>query len=86
MKRRIPLLIGVALSVAFMAPAFAAGTSGPTPNCFGAGRSAYAQANGSLGHDVGGVGYYASLRAGDNGTINHQYMENVCGGPTQPPG
>lgn len=50
--------------------------------CFGQDRAAYAEANGSLGHDVGGVGYYASLRAGDNGAINQAYKTSCGGDPT----
>jgi len=49
------------------------------PGCFGAGRAAYATENGSLGHDVGGVGYYASQRASDNGAMNRAY-KTECGG------
>jgi hypothetical protein len=49
------------------------------PGCFGTDRAAYANANGSLGHEVDGVGYYASLRAGDNGAINRTYKTG-CGG------
>jgi hypothetical protein len=52
------------------------------PGCFGAGRAAYATENGSLGHDVGGVGYYASQRAGDNGDQNRAYMTNCGGDPS----
>ena len=32
-----------------------------------------------LGHEVGGVGYYASQRAGDNGAMNQAYKD-ACGG------
>jgi hypothetical protein len=49
------------------------------PGCFGRDRAAYATENGSLGNEVGGVGYYASLRAGDNGEINQAYKDS-CGG------
>jgi hypothetical protein len=49
------------------------------PGCFGAGRAAYATQYGSLGHDVGGVGYYASQRAAENGATNREYKTN-CGG------
>lgn len=52
------------------------------PGCFGQDRAAYATANGSLGHEVGGVGYYASLRAGDNGAINQAYKTNCGGDPS----
>jgi hypothetical protein len=47
--------------------------------CFGVDRADYATENGSLGHDVGGVGYYASDRAGENGAINQAY-KTACGG------
>ena len=50
-----------------------------SPGCFGRDRAAYANVNGSLGHEVGGVGYYASQRAGDNGAINQAYKD-ACGG------
>jgi hypothetical protein len=49
------------------------------PGCFGAGRAAYANENGSLGVISGGVGYYASLRASDNGDMNRDY-KTACGG------
>jgi hypothetical protein len=52
------------------------------PGCFGTDRAAYATANGSLGHDFGGVGYYASQRAGDNGTINQAYKTGCGGDPS----
>lgn len=60
--------------------AFAAAPT--NPGCFGNDRAAYAEANGSLGADAGGVGYYAAQRAGDNGSINMAYMEG-CGGTPQ---
>ena len=47
--------------------------------CFGSDRATYAKANGSLGSDAGGVGFYAAQRAGDNGTINQNYKTG-CGG------
>lgn len=52
------------------------------PGCFGTDRAAYAAENGSLGHEVGGVGYYASLRAGDNGAINRDYKSGCGGDPS----
>ncbi len=63
-----------------IAPAFAAAPA--TPGCFGSDRAAYAVVNGSLGHDAGGVGYYASQRAGDNGPINQAYKTGCGGDPT----
>lgn len=54
------------------------------PGCFGNDRAAYANANGSLGNEVGGVGYYASLRAGENGSINRDYKTGCGGDPTTP--
>ena len=62
---------------------FASAGAPANPGCFGQDRAAYANANGSLGHDPGGVGYYASLRAGDNGAINQAY-KTVCGGDPTP--
>lgn len=53
------------------------------PGCFGTDRAAYANVNGSLGHDFGGVGYYASQRAGDNGAINQAYKTGCGGDATQ---
>ena len=58
------------------------GQSTSDPGCFGTDRAAYATANGSLGHDLGGVGYYASQRAGDNGTINQAYKTSCGGDPS----
>lgn len=52
------------------------------PGCFGTDRAAYATENGSLGHETGGVGYHASLRAGDNGAINQEYKTNCGGDPS----
>ncbi len=52
------------------------------PGCFGKDRAAYATENGSLGSEVGRVGYYASLRAGDNGSINQAYKDGCGGNPT----
>jgi hypothetical protein len=60
-----------------------ANAGAPTnPGCFGQDRAAYAMENGSLGNDVGGVGYWASLRAGDNGSINQAYKTSCGGDPT----
>ncbi len=58
------------------------GAQPATPGWFGTDRAAYANANGSLGNDPGGVGYYASLRAGDNGAINQAYKDSCGGSPT----
>jgi hypothetical protein len=49
------------------------------PGCFGQARGAYANEFGSFGHEVPGVGFYASDRAGDNGEINREFKEG-CGG------
>jgi hypothetical protein len=76
MKRLLVLAV-VALSGIAAGTGFAAQPA--NPGCFGSDRAAYANANGSLGHDVGGVGYYASQRAGDNGAINQAYKTS-CGG------
>jgi hypothetical protein len=82
MKRRTPILVAAALIVSLAAaPAFAGGTAGPNPSCFGAARAAYATSQAP-----GSVGDAASARAGDNSTINHAYMADPCGGPLQPPG
>jgi hypothetical protein len=53
-----------------------------TPGCLGKDRAAYATANGSLGHEFGGVGYYASQRAGDKGTIDQEYKTGCGGDPS----
>jgi len=53
------------------------------PGCFGTDRAVYATENGSLGHDIGGVGYYASQRAGENGAINQAYKTSCGGDPSQ---
>jgi len=53
-----------------------------SPGCFGTDRAAYAIENGSLGHEIGGVGYYASQRAGENGTINQDYKTGCGGDPS----
>lgn len=77
--RKYIALISATIVVAGLT-ATSAGAGQPTnPGCFGQDRAAYANANGSLGHDFGGVGYYASLRAGDNGAINQAYKD-ACGG------
>ncbi len=68
---------GLALAGSVAMPALAA--KPVSPGCFGRDRAAYAQENGSLGSNIGGVGYYASMRAGENGTINQEYKDN-CGG------
>jgi len=74
------LIIGGAVAASILVSALPAFAAQPTnPGCFGKDRAAYANANGSLGHDVGGVGYHASLRAGDNGAINQAYKTG-CGG------
>ncbi len=67
--------LGIATAIAV--PVMAAQPA--TPGCFGSDRAAYANANGSLGNDAGGVGYYAAQRAGDNGSINIAYKTG-CGG------
>ena len=51
------------------------------PGCFGQDRAAYANTYGSLGHEVGGVGYYASQRAGTNGDQNQAYKDDCGGSP-----
>ena len=78
------LLAGVAALAAVAIPLAGVAVAGPpaNPGCFGTDRAAYANANGSLGHDVGGVGYYASQRAGDNGAINQAYKTGCGGDPT----
>ena len=52
------------------------------PGCFGVDSAADATENGSLGHEVSGVGYYASLRAGENGAINQAYKTSCGGDPS----
>jgi hypothetical protein len=74
------LILGVIAASGFTATsAFA--DKPANPGCFGQDRAAYANANGSLGHDVGGVGYYASQRAGTNGAINQAYKDGCGGSP-----
>ena len=77
MRKRTAVTIFVA--VACVAATGAVAAQPENPGCFGRDRAAYANANGSLGHEVGGVGYYASQRAGDNGAINQAYKDS-CGG------
>lgn len=77
MRKRTALTAAIAAACLTATGAVAAQPE--NPGCFGVDRAAYANENGSLGHDVGGVGYYASLRAGDNGEINRDYKEG-CGG------
>jgi len=77
MRKRTAIMIFVAVACVTATGAVAAQPD--NPGCFGRDRAAYANANGSLGHEVGGVGYYASQRAGDNGAINQTYKDN-CGG------
>ena len=82
-RTKTQLFIGLAALAAVAIPAGVAAAGTPAnPGCFGRDRAAYANANGSLGHDVGGVGYYASQRAGDNGTINQAYKTSCGGDPT----
>jgi hypothetical protein len=45
------------------------------PGCFGTDRAAFANTGGD-------VGYWASLRAGENGAINQAYMITCGGVPT----
>lgn len=82
---KIKKLVFTGATTAIMLSSFAgiAGAAQPTnPGCFGTDRATYAKTHGSLGNDVGGVGYYASMRAGDNGTINQDYMVSCGGIPT----
>ena len=77
MRKRTALT--VAIAAACLTASAALGGQPANPGCFGQDRAAYANENGSLGHDFGGVGYYASLRASDNGAINQAYKDS-CGG------
>ena len=77
MRKRTALTVTIAAACLTATGAVAAQPD--NPGCFGKDRATYANEFGSLGHDVGGVGYYASLRAGDNGDINQAYKES-CGG------
>jgi hypothetical protein len=77
MRKRTAVTLFVAVACVTATGAVAAQPE--NPGCFGRDRAAYANANGSLGHEVGGVGYYASQRAGDNGAINQAYKDS-CGG------
>jgi hypothetical protein len=74
------LVLGV-LALSGIAVGAGSAAQPASPGCFGKDRAAYANANGSLGHEAGGVGYYASLRAGDNGAINQAYKDNCGGSP-----
>ncbi len=76
-KYVISIVASIGLAGAIAVPALAAKPA--NQGCFGADRAAYATDNGSLGATAGGVGYYASQRAGDNGTINQDYKTG-CGG------
>lgn len=78
MRKSIALLT-TTLALGGLAASSAVAASPANPGCFGTDRAAYATVNGSLGSEAGGVGYYASQRAGDNGTINQAYKES-CGG------
>lgn len=78
MRKSIALLTAT-LALGGLAASSAVAASPSNPGCFGTDRAAYATVNGSLGSEAGGVGYYASQRAGDNGTINQAYKES-CGG------
>jgi len=81
MRRFIALSIVIG---AFAAGPTTANAAQPAnPGCFGQDRAAYANVNGSLGNDVGGVGYYASQRAGGNGAFNQAYKTR-CGGDPAP--
>ena len=80
-KYTVGAITTVAITVGMTVPAIAAQPA--NQGCFGADRAAYANTYGSLGKDPGGVGYYASQRAGDNGTINQAYKTSCGGDPTQ---
>ena len=78
MRKSIALL-STTLALGGLAASSAVAAQPANPGCFGTDRAAYATENGSLGSDAGGVGYYASQRAGENGTINQAYKAS-CGG------
>jgi hypothetical protein len=78
MRKSIALL-STTLVLGGLAASSAVAAQPANPGCFGTDRAAYATANGSLGSEAGGVGYYASQRAGENGAINQAYR-NSCGG------
>lgn len=73
--------MAVVFAVACVTAAGAAAAQTDNPGCFGRDRAAYATENGSLGNEVGGVGYHASLRAGENGEINRASMDSCAGTP-----
>lgn len=77
MKRRLLLPLA---SAALMALSMASGTLAAQPanaGCFGLDRAAWLAANGGAAW-----GAIAPTRAGDNGTINQDYMASCGGVPT----
>ena len=80
--RKYIALVAATLGLAALTAGSAFGGQPANPGCFGQDRAAYAQEFGSLGHEFGGVGYWASERAGDNGDINQAYMISCGGLPT----
>ncbi|HEX4747857.1 MAG TPA: hypothetical protein VFU99_13350 [Gaiellaceae bacterium] len=81
MHRKLGMLTALAVLGVIGAGAAFAGQPA-NPGCFGTDRAAYATENGSLGHELGGVGYYASQRAGENGAINQAYKTGCGGDPS----
>lgn len=64
------LKISIAVSTIMLALPTLAAAAPNQQACFGQGRSAYA-----ISSDPGMVGYWASLRAGDNASINAAYRD-----------
>jgi hypothetical protein len=79
--RRYIALVGMVAAFAGLTSGSAIAAQPANPGCFGQDRAAYANQFGSLGHETGGVGYYASQRAGDNGAINQAYKDGCGGSP-----
>lgn len=79
MRKRTAL--SAAIAAACLTATGAVAAQPESPGCFGQARGAYASENGSSGHEEPGVGYYASLRAAENGEINRAFKEGCGGSP-----
>jgi hypothetical protein len=83
-KRLVTSVLGAAFAVGVIAaPAMAAQPT--NPGCFGTDRAAYIQNNALTDTTAPGaseVGQILAGRAGDNGTINRDYMQSCGGSPS----